>query len=175
MEINMKALIVYGTRYGMTKLTADTIGEELKTSYNFEITASENRLSRDLKKAVNDFDLIVAGSSIVSGFWKSGVKRFLKKYCSNNKKVAIFITAGGTLYYAKDKGLSKEEAIEKAKEKYIFPLIKKYKLTPILLGVFGGQYKKKNKVKFNNWDKDDILKWTKELAQLVVNNSAVTN
>jgi menaquinone-dependent protoporphyrinogen IX oxidase len=171
----MKALIVYGTRYGMTKLTVDTISEELETKYNFEITVSENRLNRDLKKVVDEFDLIIAGSSIVSGFWRSGVKRFLKKYCSNNKKVAIFVTAGGTLYYAKDKGLTKEEAIEKAKEKYILPLIKKYKLTPVLLGVFGGQYKKKNKVRYNNWDKDDILKWTDELVQVVLNNAVVKN
>lgn len=163
----MKALIIYGTRYGMTKLTADTISEELNANYEFEIITSENKLKRDYKKEVENFDLVIVGSSIVSGFWKSGVKRFLKKYGQKNKHIAIFVTAGGTLYHAKDKGLTKEEAIEKAKERYIQPLIIKYKLSPIKLGVFGGRYKKKEKVKYNNWDQEDIIQWTKDLADTI--------
>ena len=157
----MNFLIVYGTRYGMTRLTAETMGEWLQKENKNSVIITDYKISKKIRKQINSFDLIIAGSFIVSSRWKGGVKRFLKKY-GKDKKLALFVTAGGTLYHANERGQTKEEAIERAKQKYILPVVEKYGLKPTKLGVFGGQYKKRKKVKYNNWNKDDIITWIKE-------------
>ena len=161
----MKVLIVYGTRYGMTKLTSETI-YELISGLGHTAIVSGYRLEREIKKQLDDFDLLVVGSSIVSGRWKSGVKRFLKKYCKN-RKVAVFVTAGGTLNRAEKDGRTKEDAFEKANQNYIEPVIQKYGIQPIKVGVFGGQYKRGSKIKYNNWSKEDIIVWIDDLLKKI--------
>ena len=149
----------------MTQLTSETMCELLNNEHKHSAYVTSYRLEKETKKQLDSFDLIIVGSSIVSGRWKSGIKRFLKKYCKN-RKTAVFVTAGGTLNRAEKDGRTKEDAFEKAKENYIQPVIEKYGLKPIKIGVFGGQYKKRDKIKYNNWSKEDITIWVNELVQI---------
>jgi len=168
----MKLLIVYGTRYGMTKKTGELMYDRIiEKAPEIESTISDYHLNRELKRQMAAYDSFIVGSSIVAGFWKSGVKRFLKKYSLGEKVTSIFVTAGGSLQYAIKNNLSREEAIQKAITKYIQPVIEKYKINPLKLGVFGGQMIQHKKVKFTNWNENDILSWTDELiSQLKLAN-----
>jgi len=155
----MNILIVYGTRHGMTKKTAENLESILESQYSHKVEVSNYKISKEVKAEIGNYDLIIVGSSIVAGLWKSGVKRFLKKYRTKFKNVAIFVTAAGTLERAKEKGQSKEEGVKIAKSKYIDPVKDKYKIGTVIDGVFGGQYGKEPKVRFNNWNLDDIKGW----------------
>ena len=92
-----KTLIVYGTRKGTTTETVQLIAGVLKTEYNHEVDICESSQLKYYKKRLNEFNNIIIGSSIVSGWWKGRVLSFAKKDIFNGKYVAVFITAGGTL------------------------------------------------------------------------------
>ena len=152
----MNILIVYGTRHGMTKKTVENLGHILEGQYNHKVEISNYKISKKVKAEIVNYDLIIVGSSIVVGLWKSGAKKFLKKYRANFKNVAIFVTAAGTLERAKEEGKSKEEGVSTAKSKYIEPVKTKYQIHTLMDGVFGGQYGKEQKIRFNNWNLEDI-------------------
>ena len=163
----MEILIIYSTRYGKTRLTAETMGRLLIGKYGHSVTVSSYKLDRQLKNTIDDFDFVIAGTSITAGMWKSGVKRFLKKY-AKGKRLAVFVSAGGTLEMVNAGKLSKTEAVARAVHKYIQPKMEKYGLRPEKVGAFGGQYGEGEKMKFNNWSREDIEKWIDEL-QLLLN------
>ncbi len=169
----MKILIVYGTRFGMTRLTAETMAARLRDNYSHSVTVTTYKLEKSLCKQINEFDLLIVGSSIVSGMWKSGVKRFLKKY-ARNKRVALFVSAGGTLNRALKDGRPQSEGVATAIQRYIQPVVEKYGLEPIKLGAFGGQSGKGDKIKYSNWSKEDIILWVDELSK-TLNSIVETN
>ena len=64
----MKALIVYATRSGWTKKTAEILADELeKKKYVTDVV--ENKLLPYDK--VTNYDLVVVGTSIMIGRWKA--------------------------------------------------------------------------------------------------------
>lgn len=136
---------------------------------------SDYKLTKDIKRSIPDYDLVIAGSSIVSGRWKSGVKKFLGKYRGQFKHLAIFVTAGGTMNTVSKGQRTKEEAVETAIERYIEPVKKKFDLTPLAEGVFGGQYGKEPKVRYNNWNKEDILHWAEQLNMKISESDKYQN
>jgi hypothetical protein len=164
---SMKILIVYGTKFGWTGRTAEYLGEVLQQRYHHKTMVSDYKLPKGLKRNINEFDLVIAGSSIVSGMWKPGVKSFLRKYSNEIKKLAIFVTAASTLQRAVEDGQSVEEGRAMAKDKYIEPVKSKYQLTTITESAFGGQKGKEHKIKFNNWKKEDIADWAEEINGLL--------
>ena len=77
----MKALIVYGTRYGATAGTSEEIARILRAK-RFNVRAVNAK-----KKKVDDiseFNLIIVGSGIKNNKWTKESERFLKKF---NKKL----------------------------------------------------------------------------------------
>ncbi len=164
----MNILIVYGTKFGWTRRTAEYLGEVLRDRFNHRAVVSDYKLDKGLKKKIKDFDLVIAGSSIVSGMWKPGVKSFLRKYKNDFQKLAIFVTAASTLQRAIDNGQSIADGRALAREKYIEPVKQKFQLVVIAETVFGGQKGKEHKIKFNNWNKDDIAEWANEMNELLI-------
>ncbi len=162
----MKVLIIYGTRYGKTRLTAETMSRLLTEKYGHSVVVSSYKLDQSVKKSLDDFDYFIVGTSIVAGMWKSGVKRFLKKYAAG-KRLAVFVTAGGTLEMANSGKKSKAEAIDSAIQRYIQPKMLKFNLKPEKTGAFGGQYGEGKQMKFNNWSREDIEIWIDELSKLL--------
>lgn len=159
-----KTLIVYGTRKGTTTETVQLIAEVLKNEFNHEIHICESNQIRLYKKRINEFKNIIIGSSIVSGWWKGRVLSFAKKNLFEGKNVAVFVTAGGTLNKVQKYGITKEEATQEAVQKYINKYSKKFKFAPISKTAFGGKVSKREVLRYNSWDKSDILAWAKDLG-----------
>jgi menaquinone-dependent protoporphyrinogen oxidase len=133
----IKALIVYGTRYGATANTSEIIAEELRLE-GFEvqiINAKEEKI-----QSINDYDLLIVGSGIQMGRWTREQDKFLEKFRSelSSKKVALFVCCGSANPLTE--GEEKTKEIEDAREKYLEAKAKKHNLTPIALGFFGGVY-----------------------------------
>ena len=159
----MKALILYGTRYGFTGKTARVI-ESVLSEKGVKVDVIENKAPRGIGKELNTYDLVVVGSSIVAGMWKSGAKAFLKKYGGKIKNLYLFVTAAGCLNAVESKEISKEEAVKSATERYINPLTEKYGLTVGASAVLGGQFGKGDKIKYNNWNEQDIRAFAENLV-----------
>ena len=160
----VKTLIVYGTRKGMTTETVSVIAGILKDRFSHSVDIAETRQVRYYKKRIHEYDNIIIGTSIVSDRWKSRILSLAKRNIFENKQVAIFVTAGGTLNKVKKYGITKEAAINEAIEKYIEKYIKKFKFTPISKGAFGGRVIKRGIEKYNSWNKEDIINWTTDLG-----------
>lgn len=85
----MKALIVYGTRGGSTKQIADEIGKTL-AGQGYVMAVRNAKECRDVD--VNDYDLVVAGSSVWAFKWTRQATAFLKRNQKQlaDKKVVLF-------------------------------------------------------------------------------------
>ncbi len=149
-----KTLILFGTRKGMTTETVSVIAGILKDRFSHIVDISDTKQIRHFKKIIHEYDNIIIGSSIVSGRWKSRILSFAKRNIFANKRVAIFVTAGGTLNKVNKYGITKEAAVNEAIEKYIEKYNKKFKFTPISKGAFGGKVIK-GVEKYNSWNRDE--------------------
>lgn len=130
----MKALIVYGTRYGATAGTSEEIARILRAK-RFNVRAVNAK-----KKKVDDiseFNLIIVGSGIKNNKWTKESERFLKKFNKKlaKKKVAIFVSTGLWSIYAY---LGKTDSMERARRKYLEENAEKYSLNPVDMVIFGG-------------------------------------
>ena len=114
-----KTLIVYGTRKGATADTARVILDVLTKQFSYQVDVIDVKHLKKVEKNLEEYNNIIVGSSIVSGRWVSKVLRFLKKYDFSNKKIVVFLSAGGTLNKVNKYGISKEEAIKEAVNNYI--------------------------------------------------------
>ena len=133
----MKALVVYGTRYGSTANTSKIIADVLSKE-GFEVSLFD--LKKKKIKDIGEYDLVIVGSGIRIGKWTKEPENFLEKFQKEliKKKVAIFVCCGSATPLSDDEEKVKE--IEEAKRKYLDEKAEKYGLHPISLGFFGGAY-----------------------------------
>jgi len=151
----MKALILFGTRTGFTGKTVKVI-EQVLANRGYTVDIYENKVPRKKMKELGSYNTVIVGTSIMMGLWKHGVKSFIKKHGKSIKNLYIFATAAGILNEVNTKGITKEEAVNIATERYITPLINQYSLTLHGTAIFGGQYGKGDKIRYNNWNEEDI-------------------
>jgi len=127
----MKALIVYGTRYGTATEIAEEIGKVMKNE-GVEVDLVD---SRGLKNYdISPYNLVVVGSGIKIGKWTKGSLKFLKDNESalKDKKVALFVTCGAA---------NLPETVKVGQEKYLDDVAEKYLFNkPISTGLFGSVY-----------------------------------
>jgi menaquinone-dependent protoporphyrinogen oxidase len=128
----MKALIVYGTRYGAAASTAQEIAKVL-TQQGLEVKVVDAK-----REKINDiagYNLVVVGSGIQINRWTSEPEDFLKGHQKElaTKKLALFVCCGSAT-------TGKPEDLAEAKRKYLEEKALKYNLLPIALGLFGGVY-----------------------------------
>jgi menaquinone-dependent protoporphyrinogen IX oxidase len=179
-------LIVYGTRYGATKETAEEIAKVLREE-NFDVkvvNAQEEKV-----KDISEYGLVAIGSGVACGRWVSDAENFLKKFRKDfeNKKLALFVSSvepivereGNTAEVAKMHKIDLEDRVTK------------YGLKPVSIGFFGGivdfnrmgfltrkgmeaafktplqkhGFKETALGAYDLRDWDEIRKWTKELAK----------
>jgi menaquinone-dependent protoporphyrinogen IX oxidase len=132
-SLKLKSLIVYGTRYGATKGTAEEIAKVLREE-NFDvkvINAQEEKV-----KDISEYGLVAVGSGVACGRWVNEAEDFLKKFRKDfeNKKLALFVSSvepiaerdGNTAEVAKMHKIDLENRVSK------------YGLKPISMGFFGG-------------------------------------
>lgn len=123
----MKAIVVYGTRWGGTAGVAERIGDTLRREgYTVDVVdAKDHPLSPDA------YDLVVVGSGISAGRWTNEAAGYLKRHAAalKDKWTALFAScrAGG------DEGLR-----EQGRQGYLVKIAEKHGLSPVAYGLFGG-------------------------------------
>ncbi|MGD2066169.1 MAG: flavodoxin domain-containing protein [Candidatus Bathyarchaeota archaeon] len=132
-----KALIVYGTRYGATEMTANDIADVFRDE-GLEVKVVN--LKDEKVKDINDYDLVLVGSGIKIKKWTKEPEKFLKKFQKEltNKKTALFICCGAK--YPLDEDADVETELEYARTTHLEAKAAKYGLSPIAFGLFGGVY-----------------------------------
>lgn len=135
----MKALVVYGTRYG----TATEIAEEIARTLKGEGVETDLLDSRGLKDwDVTPYDLVIVGSGIKIGKWTKGARKFLDKNKSAlaERKVALFVSCGAA---------NKEESRGEGQEKYLDDVAQKHLINdPVATGLFGSTFDPNSKQGF---------------------------
>ena len=182
----MNALIVYATRYGATKGTAEEIARILQEDdVNVKIVNAKEEKVNDISK----YGLVIVGSGMAMGNWVGEAEGFLKKFQKDfeNKKVALFISS---LKPVEEKD-GKTAAVDKTRKIGLEDKILKYHLKPLSIGYFGGVldynkmsfltrktmeigyksqlqkygFKEVESGVYDLRDWDEIRGWAKELAQ----------
>jgi menaquinone-dependent protoporphyrinogen oxidase len=181
----MKALLVYGTRYGATATTSTEIAKVLaEEGLDVKVVnAKEEKI-----KAVSEYDLIIVGTGVQMGKWTGEVEDFVKRFQTQfaQKKLAVFVSSMKTI----DEREGKLDKVEEARKWDIDGKIEKYGLQPIAIGFFGGVldfnkmnflfrrtmgfikpqlekdgFKQTQPDVYELRDWEEIRKWAKELAQ----------
>ncbi len=104
----VKVIVVYESKYGNTKLVAETIAEGMREVEGVETIVSEVK-EVDLKK-IADFDAILVGSPNHMGGPTGGIKRFIGKLGKlplEGKLFAAFDTYMGRSFEQATKKLEK--------------------------------------------------------------------
>jgi menaquinone-dependent protoporphyrinogen IX oxidase len=124
----MRALVIYGTRWGGTVKIAEQIGAGLRAE-GFSVDVVD---AKDSPKTVDVYDLVVVGSGMRADKWTKASLAFLEKNSAvlQTKKTALFVS--GQMADRKDEGYSK------AKDQYLQKTADQYGLKPLSLGFFGG-------------------------------------
>jgi menaquinone-dependent protoporphyrinogen IX oxidase len=124
----MKALVVYGTRWGGTVRVAQKVGEVLQE----EGCAVDVVDARGNVPDAGGYDLVVVGSGVRADKWTKETLRFLEDNADTlrGKKTALFVSC----QMADREG----EAREKAERAYLWSVAERYGLQPISCGFFGG-------------------------------------
>ena len=125
----MKALVVYGSRWGGTVGVAEKIGDSLReANYTVDVVDAKKN-----QPTVDRYDLVVVGSGIRADKWTKDTLKFLTKNADalGGKKTALFVSCQMA-------DMKEEASREKAKRAYLFKIAEKYGLDPISYGFFGG-------------------------------------
>ena len=133
----VKALIVYGTRYGATAYTSEVIAETLRQEgFEVKVVNAKNEKIR----RINEYELVIVGSGIQMGRWTNEPEKFLKNFQQElfQKKLAIFVSSGAA--HPLSEGEEKTREIQDARTKYLEEKAARYNLKPLALGLFGGVY-----------------------------------
>ncbi len=155
----MKALVVYGTRYG----TATGIAEEISQVLIDEGIETDLKDAGKLKKYdISPYDLVVVGSGIKMGKWTKGSLKFLKdnKNGLKDKKVALFVTCGAA---------NDLNTIAECQEKYLDDVAEKYLINkPVATGLYGSYYDPNAKHGLlykltSKWIKEELKKQGKDI------------
>ena len=133
----VKALIVYGTRYGATEMTSNEIADVFRQE---GLDVKVVNLKDEKVKDISDYDLVLVGSGIKIKKWTKEPEKFLNKFQKElqNKKVALFISCGAK--YPLDEKADVETELEYARTHHLEEKAAKYNLQPVALGLFGGVY-----------------------------------
>ena len=131
----IKALVVYGTRYGATADTSEVIAGVLRQE-GFEVRVVDAK--KDKVQSISEFVLVIVGSGIKMGKWTKEPEKFLGKFQKEllKKKVALFVCCGSAKPLTE--GEEKTREMEKGKRKYLEDKTVHYNLNLIALGFFGG-------------------------------------
>jgi menaquinone-dependent protoporphyrinogen oxidase len=127
----MKALIVYGTRYGTATEIAEEIGRVIKEE-GIEVDVKDARSLKNIDLSL--YQLVVVGSGIKMGKWTKKSLKFLQdnKEALATRKVAIFVTCGAA---------NEEKNRAEGQEKYLDQVAEKNLINkPVATGLFGSKY-----------------------------------
>lgn len=127
----MKALVVYGSRYG----TAAEIAREIAriiVEKGVSVDLKEDKEA--IKLDPSPYDLIIVGSGIKMGKWTKDSIKFLKnnKNILENKRVALFVSCSAA-NEEKSRKMGWDNYLKKVSEEYLYN-------KKVSLGLFGSKY-----------------------------------
>ena len=126
---SVKALVIYGSRWGGTVAIAKKIGQTLALKgYFVEVIDAKKPL-----KKLESYDLFIIGSGMRADKWTKETLAFMKKNAEllKNRKTALFVSC-----QMADR--VEPEVRDKAKNQYLEKTAEQYGLRPIGYGFFGG-------------------------------------
>ena len=131
--MNLKAIIVFGTRYGATKDTAEEIAKTLQEE-NFDVRVIN--IKEEKIKDISEYGLVIVGSGVACGKWVNEAEDFLKKFRKDfeNKKLAMFVSSVEPIYKREENN----EEVAKMHKINLENIVSKYDLKPVSMGFFGG-------------------------------------
>jgi len=124
----VKALVIYGTRWGGTTVIAQKISEVLKQEgYDVDVADAKKQ-----KPQIISYDLIIIGSGIRADKWTRHTVNFLEKNAEllRTKNTALFVSC--------QMADREPQAREKAESMYLQKTAEAYELKPLSYGFFGG-------------------------------------
>lgn len=125
----LKALVLYGSRWGGTVAVAQKIGETIsRGGCTVDILDA-----KDSPKNIERYDLFIIGSGMRADKWTKETLAFMEKNeeLLQKKKTALFVSC-----QMADR--TEPEVREKAKKQYLYQTADQYGLRPISFGFFGG-------------------------------------
>lgn len=122
-----KVLVAYGTRYGSARFVAKDVYEFLEKSGN-DVTLVDLR-KETVPGNLNDYDLIVAGSSVAMFSWIPAVKRFLRKCTKTKVPTAVYICCGTDI---EDPAKARERFMNKVLAKVGIQAVLTETISPVL-------------------------------------------
>jgi menaquinone-dependent protoporphyrinogen oxidase len=125
----MKALVIYGSRWGGTVAVARRIGDILsEEGYSVDIVDAKNKSPN-----LEIYDLVIVGSGIRADKWTKETVNFLEKNAEQLKtrKTALFVSC-----QMADR--PEKEVYDNAKNQYLKQTAQRYGLQPVSYGFFGG-------------------------------------
>jgi menaquinone-dependent protoporphyrinogen oxidase len=181
----LKALIVYGTRYGATTGTSEEIANILREK-GFDVKVIN--ANKEKIKDISEYELVIVGSGMRMGKWTDEADAFLRKFQKEleQKKLAIFVSTMKTVSEREGKA----DDVVKMRKTSLEDKVAQYSLHPIALGFFGGVldfnkmgfffrrtmgflkpqlekdgFKETQPDLYDLRDWDEIRNWAKELAE----------
>jgi len=130
----MKALVVYGTRYGATAGTAEEISRVLREEgLEVKVVNAKEEKTKD----ISDFELVFVGTGVALGRWTGEIEDFVKRFRAelDHKKWALFVSTGK---FMAERDMKKPNAVEEARKFDIDDKVAKFDLHPMFIGFFGG-------------------------------------
>ena len=126
--IPLKALLVFGTRWGGTVSVANIIAQALRER-NYLVDVID---ARENHPNAAEYDVIIVGSGIRADQWTKETLKFLQNNAEilRQKKTALFVSC--------QMADGEKEGKQKAKEAYLLEIAEKYRLNPVSFGLFGG-------------------------------------
>jgi menaquinone-dependent protoporphyrinogen oxidase len=131
--VKVRALIVFGTRYGATTGTSEEIAKVLREE-GFDVRIANAK--KEKIKNISEYDLIIVGSGMRMGKWTGEADDFLKKFQKEleQKRLAIFVSTMKTVSERE----GKTEDVAQMRKVALEDKVAQYNLHPIMLGFFGG-------------------------------------
>ena len=104
----MKIIILYTSKYGTTEAVAVSIAEKLKETKDVELFS----LNKNIPLNINEFEMVILGSSVYMGQVSKKMKVFCKEHESVllQKKIALFVC-----------GMDPDKEIQKKELKDAYP------------------------------------------------------
>lgn len=155
--LNKKVLVAFYTKSGATKEYAQIIADTLADK---GLSVETQNLSQTIPD-ISEYDIIILGTGVRMSMVYRRWKKILKQKEINTKKLYLFLSSG----------MAAEEP-EKAVEKFIYPIMKKYNLKPELMVSFPGKipdkwakYDDTQKIEMN----PDLAKqWANQIASHII-------
>jgi menaquinone-dependent protoporphyrinogen IX oxidase len=127
---DMKTLIAYSTKGGVTGESAGIIADVLHDKYGFDVDIVD--LKKQSKPDLSEYDNVFIGSGIRVGRWYGRAKDLLKSDFTG-KNVVIFLSACSA---------GDPKSHDEAVTKYLDDVLAKYpNVKPIATAAFGGRMK----------------------------------